>query len=149
MRRLVFGLAVIVAVGLTAAPAFLQGIVTSPYDVVDGWMTPFADDGYAWGSHVGVFAESPDRVFVSQSGEIQLPDPLPSGWAGFVGSIGIDALRPDESTRVPRNCIFVVDGEGNLIDAWDQWDHLCEGSNGPHKIPDKPLRLREARLRRA
>ena len=138
MRTLVFGLAVIVAVGLTAAPASLQGIITSPYDVVDGWMTPFADDGYAWGSHVGVFAESPDRVFVSQSGEIQLPDPLPSGWAGFVGSIGIDALRPNEGTRVSRNCIFVVDGEGNLIDAWDQWDHLCEGSNGPHKLRISP-----------
>lgn len=138
MRTLIFGLALVITVGLTAAPASLQEVITSPYDVVAGWMTPFADDGYAWGSHPGVFAESPDRIFVIQRGEIRLPDPLPSGWAGFVGSIGISALSPEEDTRVWRNCIFVVDGDGDLIETWDQWDELYEGSNGPHKIRISP-----------
>ncbi len=85
-----------------------------------------------------VVAESPDRIFVIQRGEIRLPDPVPSGWAGFVGSIGIDALRPEEGTRVWRNCIFVVDGDGKLVETWDQWDHLYEGSNGPHRIRISP-----------
>ena len=124
MRTFAFGFAIVVAVGLTTAPASLQEVITSPYDVVDGWMTPFADDGYAFGSHPGVFAESPDRIFVIQRGEIQLPDPLPSGWAGFVGSIGISALNTEEGPRAWRNCIFIVDGDGNLIDAWNQWDDM-------------------------
>ena len=138
MRTFVFGFTIVVAMSLATAPASLQEVIASPYDVVDGWMTPFADDGYAWGSHSGVFAESPDRIFVIQRGEIQLPDPVPSGWAGFVGSIGISALTPDEGTRVWRNCIFIVDGGGTLIDAWDQWDHLYEGSNGPHRVRISP-----------
>ncbi len=138
MRTFFFGFIVVVAVSLATAPASLQEVIASPYDIVEKWMTPFAEDGYAWGSHSGVVAESPDRIFVIQRGEIRLPDPVPSGWAGFVGSIGIDALRPEEGTRVWRNCIFVVDGDGNLVDTWDQWDHLYEGSNGPHRIRISP-----------
>ena len=138
MRPFVFGFALVVAGSITTAPASLQEVIPTPYEVVDGWMTPFADDGYAFGSHPGVVAESPDRIFVIQRGEIQLPDPLPSGWAGFVGSIGLSALNTEESPRTWQNCIFIVDGDGNLIDAWNQWDDLYEGSNGPHKIRISP-----------
>ena len=143
MRTSVLALAVIVAAGLLAGPASLQDIEVPmselPYEVVDGWMTPFAEDGYAFGSHPGVFAESPDRIFVVQRGEYRLPDPLPSGFAGFVGSIGLSALRPEpEDARVWKNCIFIVDGDGNLVETWNQWDHLYEGSNGPHKIRISP-----------
>ena len=141
MRTSILALAVIVAVALLPAPASLQDLGPtgpSPYDVVDNWMTPFAEDGYAWGSHAGVFTESPDRIFVVQRGELRLPDPVPTGWAGFVGSIGINALEPEEGQRVWRNCIFIVDGDGDLVETWDQWDHLFEGSNGPHKIKVNP-----------
>ena len=138
MRMFLFGFTIVVSVSLATVPASLQETITSPYDVVEGWMTPFADNGYASGSHSGVFAESPDRIFVTQRGEIQLPDQLPSGWAGFVGSIGINALTPDEGTREWRNCIFILDGNGTLVDTWDQWDHLYEGSNGPHRIKISP-----------
>ena len=133
MRTSVFVLAIIVAAGLVAGPASLQEVVgPSPYDVVEGWLKPFAEPGYAFGSHRGVFAESPDRILVIQRGEYRLPDPLPSGFAGFVGSIGLSALRPEpEDARIWRNCIFVVDGDGNMIEAWTQWDNLYEGSNGP------------------
>ena len=140
MRTSVFVLAIIVAAGLGAGPVSLQEVVgPSPYDVVEGWLKPFAEPGHAFGSHPGVFAESPDRIFVIQRGEYRLPDPLPSGFAGFVGSIGLSALRAErEDARVWRNCIFVVDGDGNMIEAWTQWDNLYEGSNGPHKIRISP-----------
>jgi len=138
MRTSVLVVAVIVATGLLAGPASLQeSAIDSPYDVVDGWMKPFATAGHAWGSHPGVFAESPDRIFVIQRGEFRLPDPVPAGFAGFVGSIGLNALRPEDA-RVWKNSIFVVDGDGNMIEAWTQWDSLFEGSNGPHKIRISP-----------
>jgi len=139
LRTSVLVVAIIVATGLLAGPTSLQENVvgTSPYDVVDGWMKPFASPGHAWGSHLGVFAESPDRIFVIQSGEFRLPDPVPADFAGFVGSIGLNAFLPEDA-RVWKNCIFVVDGDGNMIEAWTQWDSLFEGSNGPHKIRISP-----------
>ena len=144
MRTFIVILAVVTAAGLAAAPASLQESAgQSPYDVVDGWLKPFAPAGYAWGSQTSVFADSPDRIFVTQRGEFRLPDPVPPGFAGFVSSIGLNPLQPGDA-RVWRNCIFVVDGDGNMVEAWTQWDHLYEGSNGPHRIrinPHDPERL--------
>ena len=142
MRASALFFAIIVAASLFADHALLQELGPtgpSPYDVVDGWMKPFASEGFAWGGNSGVFAESPDRIFVVQRGETRLPDPIPPGFAGFVGSIGLNALRPD-GRRVWRNCIFVVDGDGNLVETWDQWDHLFEGSDGPgpHRVRISP-----------
>ena len=66
----------------------------SPYDVVRGWHKPFAEPGFAFGGNSGVFAESPDRIFVAQRGEFRLPNPVPPEFAGFAGSIGINVLTP-------------------------------------------------------
>ena len=142
MRKPVLVLVAVVGGGLCAAPALLQDLGPrgpSPYEVVDGWLKPFADDGFAWGGNSGVFPESPDRIFVVQRGETRLPDPVPPGFAGFVGSIGINALR-EADRRTWQHCIFVVDGDGNLIAVWDQWDHLFEGSDGPgpHRVRISP-----------
>ena len=137
MRTSIVLLAIIAVAGLAAAPASIQETAAeSPYDVVDGWLKPFTP-GYGWGSQTAVFAESPDRIFVTQRGEIRLPDPVPPGFAGFVSAIGINPLQPGDA-RVWRNCIVVVDGDGNMIEAWTQWDHLYEGSNGPHRIRINP-----------
>ena len=57
----------------------------SPYDVVRGWHKPFAAPGFAFGGNSGIFAESPNRILVAQRGETRLPDPVPSGFAGFAG----------------------------------------------------------------
>ena len=86
-------------------------------------------------------ASSPNRPTGSSScsrGEIRLPDPVPDGFTGYVGSIGLNALEAEEN-RVWRNSIFVVDGDGNLIDAWTQWDEMFEGGTGPHKIKINPF----------
>ena len=117
----------------------LGPIGPSPYDVVEGWHKPFAAEGFAFGGNSGVFAESPDRIFISQRGETRLPNPVPSGFDGYVGSIGINALREAE-LRTWQNCLMVVDGDGNLIEVWDQWDHLCDESDGPgpHRIRISP-----------
>ena len=73
-----------------------------------------------------------------QRGETRLPDPVPPEFSGFVGSIGINALRGEGRTW--QNCIFVLDGDGNVLQVWDQWDHLFEGTDGPgpHRIRISP-----------
>ncbi|MBZ5601458.1 MAG: hypothetical protein LAO79_04050 [Acidobacteriia bacterium] len=111
----------------------------SPYDIVRGWHKPFADAGFAFGGNSGVFAESPDRIFVAQRGETRLPDPLPPAFAGFAGSIGINVLNATDR-RVWRNCLYTLDGNGNVKERWTQWDSLCEGSAGPgpHRLRISP-----------
>ena len=136
-----FLLVILVVLFIAAHPTSqeLGPVGPSPYDVVEGWHKPFAGEGFAFGGNSGVFAESPDRIFISQRGETRLPNPVPSGFDGYVGSIGINALREAE-LRTWQNCLMVVDGDGNLIEVWDQWDHLCDESDGPgpHRIRISP-----------
>src|SRR5215510_7018193 len=68
----------------------------SPYDIVRGWHKPFAEPGFAFGGNSGVFAESPNRIFVAQRGEFRLPDPVPAEYAGYAGSLGINVLSATE-----------------------------------------------------
>ena len=100
---------------------------------------PFAEPGYAFGGNSGVFAESPDRIFILQRGETRLPWPVPDEFAGYAGSIGINVLR-DTDRRVWQNCIYTLNGDGEVQERWTQWDYLCEGSfgPGPHRIRINP-----------
>jgi hypothetical protein len=121
-------------------PAVPQGPVgPSPYTVVRGWHKPFAAPGFAFGGNSGVFAESPDRIFVAQRGEFRLPDPLPGTFAGFAGSIGLNVLTAVDR-RVWQNCLYTLDRNGTVKERWTQWDKLCEGSSGPgpHRLRISP-----------
>lgn len=111
----------------------------SPYNVIRGWHKPFAQPGFAFGGNSGVFAESPNRIFVAQRGEARLPNPIPPNFLGFAGSIGINVLNRTE-LRVWRNCLYTLDGNGNVKERWTQWDSLCEGSDGPgpHRLRISP-----------
>src|SRR5258705_3185584 len=93
--------AAFLALAATALPLLAQGgskavisgpVGPSPYDVIRGWHKPFAEPGFAFGGNSGVFAESPNRIFVAQRGEARLPNPVPPEFAGFAGSIGINVL---------------------------------------------------------
>ena len=111
----------------------------SPYNIISGWYKPFAEEGFAFGGSSGVFAESPNRIFVAQRGETRLPDPIPAEFSGFAGSIGINVLFATD-LRVWEHCLYTLDGDGNVREMWDQWDHLCEGSDGPgpHRLRINP-----------
>jgi hypothetical protein len=139
--------AALVACALSAASLLAQSpaavisgpVGPSPYDVVRYWHKPFAKPGFAFGGNSGVFAESPDRIFVAQRGEYRLPDPLPTGFQGFAGSIGINVLSETKG-RVWQNCLYTLDSNGKVKELWTQWDKLCEGSAGPgpHRIRISP-----------
>ena len=144
MRRSLLVLSISIAARLLTAPGLMQDGPSgpSPYDAVEGWLKPFASAGYSFGATRSVFAESLDRIFISQRGENRLPTPVPPGFQGFLGWIGADARTAVEG-RVWRNTIFVVDGDGNMIDAWTQWDELfstdAEGPSGIHKVKMSPF----------
>ncbi len=112
---------------------------TGPYDIVQNWPQQWAGPGYIWGSQPGVFAESPNRIFIASRGELKLPSPLPRGFTNEWGSLGERATTPKAEMR---NCILVVDGQGKLIESWTQWDKLfivaAGTGGGPHKIKISP-----------
>ncbi len=111
----------------------------SPYDVVRAWHKPFAKQGFAFGGNSGLYAESPDRIFVLQRGETLLPFPLPPEFEQHAGTLGINVLQRAE-LRTWQNCMYTLDGDGNVKELWDHWDFLCAGSEGPgpHRIRISP-----------
>ena len=74
-------LAGVVASGFSCASALAQQKggedVTGPYDVVVNFPQPIAQKGYVWGSQAGVFAETPNRIFLASRGELLLPAIMP------------------------------------------------------------------------
>lgn len=118
-------------------PVIVGEVGPSPYTVIRGWHKPFAGDGFAFGGNSGVFAASPDRIFIAQRGETPLPRPLPTGFAGFAGSIGMNVLN---GPRTWQNCLYTLDRNGNVRERWTQWDRLCESPNGPgpHRVRISP-----------
>jgi hypothetical protein len=132
------------AAAVLSAQSSPQAVITgpvgpSPYDIVRFWHKPFSEPGYAFGGNSGVFAESPNRIFVAQRGEFRLPDPVPPNFLGFAGSIGFNVLTVTDR-RVWKNCLYTLDGDGRVKERWTQWDKLCEGSDGPgpHRLRISP-----------
>src|SRR5580765_5526591 len=127
MRTLLLSLLAAAGLSVLAPPALLQekggDDRTGPYDVVPGWPQPlaFARPGYICGSTGGIFAETPNRIFIANRGELKLPKELPPGFTGFWGSFNEQATTP---TPEFRNCLVVVDAGGKAVESWTQWDHL-------------------------
>ena len=140
MRRPVLTLAIVFGLGLLSAPALLQQKggeeETGPYDVVAKWPQPFAQQGYIWGSQGGVFAETPNRIFLLNRGELKLPEKVPNNFNGAWGSLGMGTATTPKPEL--RNCIVIVDANGQMIESWTQWDRLFEGGRGPHAIKISP-----------
>ncbi len=143
MRSLTTSIAVLVwtvlATTVQAQDAVRGPVGPSPYDVISGWHQPFAEEGFAFGGNSGVFAESPDRIFIAQRGETRLPDPIPPEFEQHAGTLGFNVLR-DTELRTWQNCLYTLDGDGRAIEIWKQWDYLCEGSDGPgpHRLRISP-----------
>lgn len=99
---------------------------TGEYAAVENWWkaAPDHDDRWTWGQVSGVAVDSPDRIIVAIWGDrgkdrIQRPD----------GSYYREE-RPGGS-----NYLVVVDGNGNLIERWAQWDSIL---NKPHQVYISP-----------
>ncbi len=145
---------------VTAAPTpTIQAVDMGDYEVVLNWPKPLPDDdlshdGWTWGSGAGVFAESPDKVWVAQRGEIELPP----GAEPWICACLLDPRRTNTGRRPysgntydyemrRHHIVFAVDREGYAIEEWLQHDAyftpprgsgLGEVSRGPHKILQNP-----------
>jgi DNA-binding beta-propeller fold protein YncE len=134
---------------------------TGPYEVVPDWPKPLPDEadgvkhaGWTWGSVGAVYAETPDRIWIAQRGELPLPEgnkpwtpyallQPPRGNATGNGD-GLNATCDAEPKRGwerrYHHAIFVVDRDGNKVQWWQDLDKIFEGKcgRGPHKIKMNP-----------
>lgn len=140
---------------------------TGPYDVVLNWPKPMSQlpghDKWTWGAAQGVFAESPNRVFLLQRGELPVLErpketPFPSvgpsisypvGQAPWRNaSVGVNASPGNQGAdgwagwqgklgvdaRWEHNLV-VVDADGNITEQWTQWD---DKFRRPHSVTINP-----------
>jgi len=99
-----------------------------PYDVVENWPQP-PDPEWTWGRTGGVWAESVDRVYIVQTGEIPVATRNAGGNPPQMHAVD----HPD--TRHTKQFI-VVDREGRIIESWE------EQAKGrfvhPHSVKQSP-----------
>jgi sugar lactone lactonase YvrE len=151
--------------GFAAIPGQKGGQdVFGPYEVVQNWPKPMSEslpghEGWTYSVTMDVFAESPDRVFLVQKGELPLIEEraetiwlpqlgpgyhypnfrLPLRQAG--GSIPNGDQLDEPGNGRPgidwrwEHCVLVVDREGNIVEEWTQWDHLWYR---PHDVEISP-----------
>jgi WD40 repeat protein len=132
LRTFTIGMLVSISISVSAQETGFarEPIGESPYSVVSGWLKPFQADGFAFGGNSAIWAETSDRIIINQRGETHLPYPIPDDYPGFAGALGINVLT-EPNRRIWQNCLFEVDGDGNLITVWEHLDYLCEGADGP------------------
>ena len=153
--------------GFAAIPSEKGGQdIFGPYDIVIGWPKDTATvpghEAWTFAAVRGVFAESVDRVFAVQLGElpnIDRPEPrlLPeigpgigypiarAPWRSFRAAMGANAAnllsgagaRPGVDYRGGHG-ILVFNADGDLVEEWTQWDALMER---PHSIYISPYDL--------
>jgi sugar lactone lactonase YvrE len=139
------------------------------YDIVPGWPKPLSQlpghEKWTYGAGQSVFAESPDRVFILQRGElpnferpktIKLPQLGPSiefpmfrlPWRDATvasppgrletpdGKIGDDSDVGQAGVDFRwEHCILVVDANGKITEDWTQWDKMLRR---PHAVYINP-----------
>ena len=140
--------------GFAAIPGLKGGQdMFGPYEVVPNWPKPIEEsleghEGWTWSVTMDVFAESPDRIFLVQKGELPVMQrPRESVWLPELGP-GFHypnfrlplrqaggAIPNGDQLEEPGNgragidwrwehCVLVVDREGYIVEEWTQWDHL-------------------------
>ena len=143
----------------SAPPPTVRAVEMGDYEVVLDWPKPLPDDdlshdGWTWGSGAGAFPESPDKVWIAQRGEIELPP----GAEPWVCACLLEPRRTNTGRRAysdneyfydmrRHHIVFAVDSEGYAIEQWLQHDAyftpprgsgLGEIGRGPHKILQSP-----------
>jgi len=164
----VAGLAVAAFMSYTSPTVDAQGAAQErggqdmygPYEVVENWLKPLPDEsdgikheGWTWGSQAAVFAETPDRIWMAQRGELTLPKGA-KPWTPYAQvspspGAATGPRLPDPAKPAPlvmryHHVITVVNRDGKMVQWWQQHDKLFDqpkaplGPRGPHKIKISP-----------
>src|SRR5687767_13803142 len=150
------------ATASTAAPRERGGQDEfGPYEPVANWPQPLPDgpdgvkhDGWTWGSVGSVYAETPDRIWIAQRGEL----PLPAGakpWTPY-GALQPPLRATGTTEGLSATCgtvekhgwerrwhhsVIIVNRDGKMVGDWPHLEkmfaqHPC--GRGPHKIKVGP-----------
>jgi len=135
--------------------------VWGPYEVVPDWPKPITSlpghEKWTWGAVESVFAESANRVFILERGELpamKRPEEVPYPKVGPSISFPVSQLPFRNASVGPvtaagnpvwdgklgldarwEHCIVVVDANGNMIEDWTKWDSILKR---PHYVTINP-----------
>jgi NHL repeat len=153
--------------------------ISGPYEVVADWPKDLSTlpghEKWTYGGARGIFAESPNRVYLLGGGE--LPN-IPRPQTRLLTDIGPNVLFPlaglpwrNANTATPpgaggtgqdpakgmeiwrgssppyrelgvdarwEHCLVVVDGQGNIIEEWTQWDKMFKRPHSVYISPNDP-----------
>ena len=107
---------------------------TGPYDVAVGWFKPGID---GWDQPViAVAVDSPDRIFIGNADQktTQPNAPVLSADGVVLEERSATSTKPD-SEKTHLHQIMVLNGDGEVIEDWSQWDDLIVI---PHNIEINP-----------
>ena len=155
--------------GFAAVPGLKGGHdVFGPYDPVQNWPRPMVESlpdhqAWTWSQATDIFPESPDRVYVTQKGELPvLPARIPTTWLPQIGPsikfpVGGNVPLRETAGATPsggkaaadgsdgragvdwrwEHVIVVFDRAGKMIDEanWSQWDKIW---GRPHDVEISP-----------
>jgi hypothetical protein len=171
MRVPIRSATVLVATGLVACAVLLVGAQAGqekggqeefgPYELVQNWPQPLPDGadgvkhaGWTWGSVGAVYAETPDRIWIAQRGELPLPANA-KPWTPYAllqpsrtatgNTDGLSATcEPTEKRGWERrwhHSVFVVDRNGKMVQEWPHLEKMFAADpcgRGPPKIKMNP-----------
>ena len=132
-----------------------------PYEPVANWPLPLPDGpdgvkhaGWTWGSVGAVYAETPDRIWIAQRGELPLPanakpwtpygalqPPLQATGNGDGLSATCEAVAKRGWERRWHHSVFIVNRDGKLVGEWPHLEKMFAQDpcgRGPHKIKMNP-----------
>ena len=115
------------------------GDETGPYDLVAGWPENYCGPGFVIGSTGGIWAESPDRVYIFNRGclpEITETRGAANSFIPERNASGYDLSQKDPARHPRWDHVFnVVDRNGKLIESWDQHNKMFVR---PHRVLVNP-----------
>jgi peptidylamidoglycolate lyase len=143
-RRGPWLLALLIAISVAATALVSQekggGDETGPYNLVANWPQNPCGPGFRVGSTGGIFAETPDRVFIFQRGCLPVVENdtfgTPQGLAPTRNAADYSLSASDPKLH-PRwdHVLYIVNRDGQMVDSWEQHNQRFVR---PHKVLINP-----------